>query len=172
MKVYLRALEESDVENLVRWRNDREVTDSLGGSTFFVSSIREKDWVSHVVKNDRNDIRLAICLADNNKHIGNISLTSINWINRSAVYSIFIGEKSEWGKGYAGEASRLILDYGFKELNLHRIHLTVKPDNLRAQKLYENMGFKKEGVLRESVYKNGAYVDMICMAVLKSEYNG
>jgi len=172
MKVYLRALEEADVENLVRWRNDREVTDSLGGSTFFVSSIREKDWVSHVVKNDRNDIRLAICLTETNKHIGNISLTSINWINRSAEYSIFIGEKEEWGKGYAGDASRLILDYGFKELNLHRIHLTVQIDNQRARKLYQGMGFTEEGVLRESVYKNGVYMDMISMSVLKSEYNG
>jgi len=172
MKVFLRALEETDVDNLVKWRNDRHITDSLGGSTFFVSSIRERDWVSHIVKNDRNDVRLAICLIENKKHIGNISLTSINWINRSAEYSVFIGEKEEWGKGYAGEASRLILDYGFKELNLHRIHLTVQKENRRAIKLYRGMGFIEEGILRQSVYKNGVYLDMISMAVLKSEYNG
>jgi RimJ/RimL family protein N-acetyltransferase len=171
-KVYLRAFEESDVESLVRWRNDLQVTNNLGGSSIFVSGLRERDWVFKAIKNDKNDIRLAICLSDLDKHIGNISLTSINWINRSAEYSIFIGEKEEWGKGYASDASRLILDYGFKELNLHRIHLTVKINNLRAIKLYENLGFIEEGVLRESVYKNGKYTDMMCMAILKSEYIG
>jgi RimJ/RimL family protein N-acetyltransferase len=171
MRIFLRAFEETDVENLVNWRNDPEITNNLGGSTFYVSTIREKEWVRTAATKDQNDIRLAICLIENKKHIGNINLTSINWINRSAEFSVFIGEKIEWSKGYATEAIKLMLNYAFFELNLHRVYLTVKSDNHKAIKLYKKLGFKQEGVLRESVYKNGIYHNMVSMSLLKTENN-
>lgn len=172
MRVYLRALEISDVDKLVKWRNDLEVTNSLGGNTFYVSSLRETEWVKNAILNDERNIKLAICLFENNQHIGNINLTSINWINRAAEYSIMIGAKDHWGKGYGNEASYLILKYAFEEVNLHRIYLTVREDNSKAINLYRKIGFKEEGILRESVFKNNKYVNMIFMSILKHEFNG
>lgn len=171
MRVFLRAFEEADVENLVKWRNNTEVTNSLGGTNFFVSSIREKEWIKHSATHDRNDIRLAICLIENSKHIGNINLTTINWINRSAEFSIMIGDRQEWGKGFGKEATFLMLNYAFFELNLNRVYLTVKMDNTRAINLYKKLGFQQEGILRESLYKNGKYNDMIIMSILKGGYH-
>lgn len=171
MRVFLRAFEEADVENLVKWRNNTEVTKSLGGTNFFVSSIRETEWVKHSATHDTNDIRLAICLIENSKHIGNINLTSINWINRTAEFSIMIGDRQEWGKGFGKEATVLILNYAFFELNLNRIYLTVKMDNTSAYNLYKSIGFVQEGIQREAVYKNGKYNNMIMMSLLKYEYH-
>jgi RimJ/RimL family protein N-acetyltransferase len=169
-KVYLRALELEDLTQLVKWRNDTNVTELLGGNTFFVSKYRESEWIKSVILNDKNDIRLAICLNENNKHIGNANITAINWINRSGEFSILIGEKDMWGKGYGEEASKLTLKYAFQELNLNRIYLTVKENNVSAIKLYLKIGFVKEGILRENIYKNGVYTNMVMMSLLKSEY--
>lgn len=171
MKVFLRALELTDVEKLTEWRNNTEITSPLGGNTYFVSSLRETEWLKSVILNDNNNIRLAICLTENNLHIGNINITSINWINRSGEFSIMIGDKNQWSKGLGTEATRMMLRYAFAELNLHRIFLTVRFDNTHAIELYSKVGFKQEGVLRESLYKNNKYIDMILMSILKDEFN-
>jgi diamine N-acetyltransferase len=172
MKVYLRALELTDVEALVSWRNNPEITSSLGGNTFFVSMIRETEWIKNTLLNDSKEIRLAICLLENKEHIGNVNLTSINWINRSAEFSIMIGNKNQWGKGLGKEATILILKYGFEELNLNRIYLTVRNDNEKAIRLYREIGFTQEGILRNSIYKNNKYVDVVIMSILRNEFNG
>lgn len=171
MKIYLRALELSDSENLIKWRNDREVTASLGGNTYFFSSYREIEWIKDAINNDKSNVRLSICTEENNVHIGIINLTSINWVNRSAEFSIMLGEKNFWGKGLGTEATLLMLAYGFQELNLNRIYLTVREDNVSAIKLYEKVGFVKEGILRESIFKNNIYINMNLMSILKKEFN-
>lgn len=172
MRVYLRALELSDVEYLVKWRNDPEVTSSLGGNTFFVSVYREADWIKNAILNDTVNLRLSICLVENDLHIGIVNLTSISWINRSAEFSIMLGDKSQWGKGLGAEATKLMLKHAFEELNLHRVYLTVRNDNASAIKLYKKAGFKQEGIMRESVFKNNKYVTMNLMSILKNELNG
>jgi RimJ/RimL family protein N-acetyltransferase len=172
MRVYLRALELPDAENLVKWRNDPEVTSSLGGNTFFVSGYREADWIKNAIMNDTVNLRLSICLVENDLHIGNVNLTAISWINRSAEFSIMLGDKSQWGKGLGTEATKLMLKHAFEELNLHRVYLTVRNDNESAMKLYEKAGFKQEGIMRESVFKNNKYVTMNLMSILKNEFNG
>jgi RimJ/RimL family protein N-acetyltransferase len=172
MRVYLRALELSDVDQLVKWRNDLAVTTSLGGNTYFVSNLRETEWVKNAILNDDKNIRLAICLKDNDQYIGNVNLTSINWINRSAEFSIMIGEKNQWRKGYGTEATSLILTYAFEEINLHRVYLTVRDDNKSAITLYEQIGFQHEGILRQSIYKNNRYIDLYIFSILKTEFNG
>lgn len=172
MRIYLRALELSDVEKLIKWRNDLEVTSWLGGNTFFVSKLRENEWVKNAILNDDKDIRLAICLKNNNEYIGNINLTSINWINRSAEYSIMIGDRNQWGKGLGKEATLLILKYAFEELNLNRVYLTVRADNEKAKSLYEKSGFTKEGILRKAIYKNSKFIDLIAMSILRDEFYG
>jgi len=172
MRVYLRALELDDVKQLVKWRNDLEITSLLGGNTQFVSNYRESEWLKSILLNDKNDLRLAICLTENQLHIGNVNLTSINWVNRTAEFSIFIGEKSFWGKGLASEATRLVLKHGFFELNLNRIYLYVLESNKDAINLYKKVGFVQEGLLRDGVYKNNMLHNLIVMSILKNEYDG
>ena len=140
MKVYLRAFELDDYKISTKWRNNRDITNSLGGNYFFVSSEREKKWIENSINNDKNNIRLAICLKENNEYIGNVNLININWINRNAEFSIFIGEKKDWGKGYATESTKLMLNFGFNQRNLHRIYLTVLENNKVAIHIYEKLG--------------------------------
>lgn len=170
MRVYLRAFELDDYKISTRWRNDHEVTNSLGGNYFFVSKGREKKWIENAISNDKHNIRLAICLKENNKYIGNVNILNIDWINRNAEFSILIGEKKEWNKGYATEASKLMIDFGFNQRNLHRIYLTTLENNSAAIHIYEKIGFKKEGIIREVLFKDNEYKNLILMSILKSEF--
>ncbi len=171
MRVYLRAFEIEDYKKSIKWRNDQNIWKSTGGNYFFVSSEREKKWIENAIFNDKNNIRLAICLKENNQYIGNVNLVNIEWINRQAEFSIFIGEKKEWRKGYATEATKLMVDFGFNQRNLNRIYLTVLENNKVAIHLYEKMGFKKEGILREALFKDNKYYNLIIMSILKKEYS-
>lgn len=102
--------------------------------------------------------------------LGLISLVDINYVNRSGELHIMIGDSKNRGKGIGTFAVKAMLDHAFDNLNLRRIELGVLETNSPAIKLYEKTGFVKEGVKRSSVYKNGQYVSMIMMAVLKEEY--
>jgi RimJ/RimL family protein N-acetyltransferase len=169
-RLYLRPLEEEDIDRCLVWINDPEITATVA-LRFPFNRSREKEWFAALYKTDR-DIPLAIVLKDGDRHIGNCGLHQIDYPNRCAQFGIMIGEKEEWDKGYASEASRLILDYGFDQLGLHRISLQVYAHNLRAQRVYEKLGFTREGVLRESYYRDGRYHDTVIMGILRSEWRG
>ncbi len=104
------------------------------------------------------------------KIIGAIGLNHINWLNRNANIFAQIGVKEYWGKGIAGEASELIIEYGFSELNLHKIHSSVFTPNTRSLRAAEKLGFTEEAVLKEEIYVGGKYVDVHKFALLKKDW--
>ena len=168
-RIYLRALEPDDYKISVRWRNDEEIQNMVGGHKYFVSAERERQWVNAAI-NSNDKLVLAICLLENDKYIGNVMLQDIDWINRSASVPILIGDKAEWNKGYATEARMLMLKFAFEERNLERICDYVLEDNVSSIKMHEKCGYKVEGILRNSVYKNGRYYNQILMSVLRNEF--
>lgn len=168
-RVYLRALELDDYQTSYMWRNDHEIQEMVGSSKFFVSRENERQWVLNNTKNTER-IVLAICLVENDKYIGNVNIQNIDWINRTARVPIFIGDKSEWGKGYAAEARMLALKFAFEERNLNRIEALVLESNIPSIKLHERCGFKREGMLRNSIYKSGKYHNQIVMGLLREEF--
>lgn len=168
-RIYLRALEPDDYLVSVNWRNDEEIQNMVGGSKYFVSSEREKKWVQDAIFNNEK-IVLAICLKENNKYIGNVMLQEIDYINRSAHAPILIGDKKEWNKGYATEARMMILKFAFEERGLERIFAYVLEGNDASIKMLENCGYKVEGILRRSVFKNGVFQNQILLSVLKDDF--
>ncbi|WP_370541814.1 GNAT family N-acetyltransferase [Alicyclobacillus sp. SO9] len=89
--------------------------------------------------------------------------------NRSGNFRIAINTQLA-GRGYGTEATAIMLEYGFGILNLHRIDLDVYSINERAIHVYEKVGFKREGVLRDAHYYNNTYYDTIIMSILEDEY--
>jgi RimJ/RimL family protein N-acetyltransferase len=168
-RIYLRAVDVDDVDNFVTWLNDEEVRQYLSMTSPF-NKTREKEFVDGLYKDD-NNIILGIVLKENDNLVGNIGLHKISRTHRNAELGIFIGDKSCWSKGYGTEALKLVIKYGFNQLNLHRIYLDVFDFNTRAMRTYEKAGFKKEGIYREHYYRNGKYCDVFFMGILKSEWN-
>ena len=167
-RVYLRAFEPDDYKTTIKWRKDDVIWDMLGGTKYFVSEAYEKQWIENTIFNSK-DVKLAVCLDENDKHIGNVYMTNINEINRSCVSHVLIGEKEYWGHGYAREALLLAIDYMFNERNIHRIQANVLVSNVASLKMHEKCGYKQEGTLREAVYKNGKYQDQYVLALVKNK---
>jgi len=168
-RIYLRPLDaETDLDRCLRWINDPEVLATLGRRKP-VGRVSEREWLEEQYKSDEQ-MNLAIVLKDGDRHIGNCGFNDIDYVDRCGVFGILIGEKDCWGQGYAPEAAKLVLKYGFEELGLHRIELEVYSHNARAVRAYEKVGFRREGTLRESYYRNGVYHDTIVMSVLESEW--
>lgn len=168
-RVYLRALEPDDFKISVNWRNDDVIVRLLGGGKYFVSNEKERQWVQNAI-NQNNDVRLAICTIEDNLYIGNIYLTGIDYVNRKASSHILIGNRNYWNGGYGTEAMRLLLDYAFNHRNLNRIEARVLEDNIGSRKMHEKLEYIQEGILRQSVFKDGVYKNQVFYALLKEEY--
>jgi RimJ/RimL family protein N-acetyltransferase len=102
--------------------------------------------------------------------IGFVALFNIKWSNQSAEMAIGIGVPEYRGKGYGGDALRLILNYAFNELNLHRVELTVIAYNTGAIRAYERAGFVREGVKRQAIQRDGQRFDLIAYGILRDEW--
>ncbi|MFX1492429.1 MAG: GNAT family N-acetyltransferase, partial [Promethearchaeota archaeon] len=111
-----------------------------------------------------------IALKETNQLIGTCGLFALSRINRKAELMIVIYNKEYWGKGFGTEAIQLLLNYGFKQLNLNRILLFSHDDNTRAQHIYEKIGFKPGGKRRQASYFEGAYHDLLLYDLLASEF--
>jgi RimJ/RimL family protein N-acetyltransferase len=169
-RVYLRALDESDVDgDYVAWLNDPEVCQFNAHHVFPYDRAAALSYIA-AAKNAKNAVIVAVCLKDGDKHIGNLSLQSISPVYRSAEYAVLMGDRASWGKGYAKEASLLIMRHGFRELNLHRVHCGTSEENVPMQRLARFMGMKEEGRRRQAMFKHGRFLDVIEYGVLRDEF--
>ena len=167
-RIYLRALEPDDYKISIKWRRDDGIWDMLGGTKYFVSEAYEKSWVEKAIF-DSKDIKLAICLCENDKYIGNVYMTNIDLSRRSCHSHILIGDRDYWGKGYAKEAMLEAIEYMFKERNMHRIQATVLESNVQSLRMLQKCGYKIEGLLRGSVFKGGKYQNQYILSILDSD---
>ena len=168
-RIYLSPRNSEDVEQFTQWLNDFETTDYLGRSGTLITIEGEKKYLE---ENNSPESTFVIVTLDNNKMIGTVSLEKINWRNRTATLGIFIGDKDFRNNGYGTEAIKLILEYGFKYLNLHSIRLDLLAVNERAHKCYLKCGFKDTGKSREEIFLNGKYYDKLHMDILEYEFEG
>ena len=170
--VRLRAYEKSDLDAVMKWVNDEEVTDLLGGEmlAYPASSLVEEKFIEAAAASSDKQKNFAIETLAERRYIGGISFNVIDWLHRCAGLGIVIGDKSLWGKGYGTDAMRVMMRLGFDKMNLHRLWLHVHDYNQRAIASYEKCGFKREGVLREDRFYRGRYCDTHVMGILESEY--
>ena len=168
-RIYLSPRSIEDAEKFTEWLNDFETTDYLGRSDQLVTLEGEKEFLE---KNTNPEAGFAIVTLDGDKLIGTVSLERIKHVYRTATLGIFIGDKDYRSKGYGTEAIKLILEYGFKYLNLNNIDLSVMSFNERAIACYKKCGFKKYGRRRECRFINGKYYDCISMDILAREFDG
>jgi RimJ/RimL family protein N-acetyltransferase len=170
--VYLRAFGPEDLtERYLGWLNDPEVTQYME-SGVFPSTMRDLESFYQRVAASRSDVLMAIIDKASTEHIGNVKLGPIQWVHRSAIFGIMIGEKKFWGRGVGTEATRLIVEYGFDRLNLNRIDLGVFAEHDAGVRCYQKLGFKLEGRLRQDLFQGGEYKDRLWMGLLRSEYAG
>ena len=165
-KSYLSPIDINDAEKFTEWLNDLEVTNNLTMYSGVINTEMEKAFLENLSKTHT----YSIIDIENDQLIGNCGYMNIDNINQTADVGIFIGDKNYWNKGYGTEAFSLLLDYGFKALNLHNIFLKVYSYNKRAIKSYEKIGFKVIGVRRGALYRNLERHDEIFMDLLAKDF--
>ncbi len=168
-KIYLRPLVDKDLSgDYLRWINDSK-NDKFTEHAQFPHRVEDLKMYAQSKQHDSSCIWLAVVEQESNHHIGNIELYNIDLVHRNGEFKILI-DKSFQGKGYGEEATRLILQYAFKTLNLHRVYLGVHENNKKAINLYQKMGFIEEGILRESFLRDGIWKNSIVMGMLSTEF--
>ncbi len=168
--VNLRAPEMDDLERNHRWINDREVTRFLV-ARYPMSLAAEEGWMRNLIGKPMSYDGVFFAIeTKEGPHIGNTNLFNVQAENRSAELGIMIGERDCWSKGYGADALRVLLRFGFEEMNLHRIALNVYAFNERGIACYRKVGFVEEGRMRERIFTEGAYHDVIDMSVLRHEW--
>lgn len=156
----------------VKWANDPEVTVPLGGWAGPSTLEDQEAWYARDSKRNEKRIVYLIYELSTMRPIGCTDLRDVNYRDQTAWFDVFIGEKDCWGKGYATETTRLMLEYGFEALGLHAILLQVNADNERAIRAYTRAGFKVAGRQREVIRRPGGRVDMVLMDCLAREFRG
>jgi len=166
LRVSLRELAEEDAPLVVRWRSDPAVASELFSER--PPSLREHLAWFRALGPDRREFMMVT--HPENMPIGTVGLSRIDRRHGHAEFGILVGEPAFRGKGYAMEAAALLLDMAFGPLGLHRVYLHVFPENVAAIRLYERVGFVKEGCLRQHVKKGGALRDAMVMGLLSGEW--
>ena len=167
-RIYLSPLDMDDLERFYKWYNDPRLRQFML-MPYPTTRTDEKEFIEKMTKG-KEDIVLSIIVKKGDRLIGNLGLHRINRVFRSAMLGIAIADPGMASRGFGTEAIRLMLDYGFRTLNLHRIELFVHDFNARAIGAYKKLGFVEEGRKREAMYSGGRYHDEILMAVLRHEW--
>jgi len=170
-RIRLRAIEREDLSLFVRLLNDPEVSAGLLHYLPF-SLADEEQWFLEMQKRpmDEHPLVIEVRQGDDWLPVGDCGFFKIDWRCRVGEVGILIGEKHLWNQGYGTEAMLLLLRHGFNTLNLNRIALDVYENNPRAIRSYEKAGFVNEGRKRQAMYKDGKYIDVLQMSVLREEW--
>lgn len=175
-RLWFRAPELSDAPFFAQALQDPRVRRNLLVGRYPFSLASEEAWMTRHAEppamDNQTDVVMAFGIKGEDRALGATGLHGISMIHRNAEWGITIGRPEEWGKGYGREAAKAMLKYGFETLNLHRIYLRANADNLRGIKAYKAAGFVEEGVMRQHMFVEGKYLDMVQMGVLRTEWQG
>jgi RimJ/RimL family protein N-acetyltransferase len=168
--VRLAAPVAEEAEQFALWTQDSQYLRQL--DTDIARPLSAKEYTDRFLSSasDGKHFEFSLRTRKDDRLIGFVALHSIDWNNQTGVLSIGIGDPEFRGKGYGRDSLELILNYAFNELNLYRVGLDVIANNNRAIKAYERAGFRREGVIRQAVYRDGQRDDLILMGILRTEW--
>ena len=155
---------------LCKWNNDPKVR-RYARNMWPLTLEDVKKWFEPAPdRHTREFVVFTIYHKGDKRIIGTVGFGRINWVNRNANIFGSIGETEYWGRGIIGEAIKLLIAYGFTEMNLHKIYAGVYSPNERSLRAAEKLGFQKEAVIKESMYVDGEYQDEHKFALFKRDW--
>ena len=166
-RVRLRAVERGDLPTIVRWFNDPVVRRRLA-RVEPMSLAEEERWFDAL---QRATTEVVFGIDDDGALVGTCGLHRIDWRNRHAALGIVIGDAPDRSRGLGSDAVRTLLHHAFANLGLHRVELEVLADNAPAIRCYDRLAFVREGVRKDARFLDGAFVDLIVMRMLASEWS-
>ncbi len=164
-KITLAALEKEDIPVVTKWINDEEIS-YYNGSRFPAGLDEQSSWFEKI-RNDKTKKKLLVYTKDNEK-AGMVTLFNIDHRNQKAEIGVYIASEYQ-NKGLAKESLKLLANYAFQELNMHKIYASIMSFNTMSIKLFESAGFKREYTKKEEVFTNGNFVDMEILSLYRRD---
>jgi ribosomal-protein-alanine N-acetyltransferase len=149
------------------WFQDQVVTKYSSHGKFTKGKKYYQNYLENFLMN-KDRVLWAICF--DNRHIGNITLGNISVINRTAEFSIIIGDKNFWKKNISYLVSLKLFEHAFLKLNINRIYCGMSSNNIGMINLAKKLKMKKEGIKRKALFLNNKYVDIVEFGILKKEF--
>ncbi|MBC2581832.1 GNAT family N-acetyltransferase [Clostridium sp. DJ247] len=168
--IRLCSFKDDDLYIFESWYNNTEFLRLYDVVPAFPKSQDQLKEMLHNIKKSNDKYIFAVRSIKDNTLVGVTGFENILWNNGTAIVYIGIGDIDSRGKGIGNEALYLTMEFGFQELNLHRIQLTVLSYNKPAISLYEKLGFKREGTYREYIHRDGKRYDMYLYGILRQEW--
>jgi len=166
--VRLRAFDNGDLMHFLSYDNDYQVMRGASGAILYPSTVDdEARAMSQSTSYTSGEYQFAVETLKDRQLIGKCGFTKVNWKNRMGEMAILIGEKEYRGKGYGADAVRTLCRFGFEEMNLHKIKAVVFAFNEAALRCYEKCGFRREGLLKEEMFREGAYHDVAVLGLIE-----
>ncbi|WLD94751.1 GNAT family N-acetyltransferase [Alkalihalobacillus sp. AL-G] len=166
--INLRKMSQQDKVDYQRWNNDMELAPMVNPFIDLQSAEEIDEYFQNIHDKSRKNYIIEHIVDE--KAIGYLGLFNINHYHKNTECYIAVCEKSYHGQGVGYEAMQLLMEYVFREMNMHRLALRVFAENERAIRLYEKLGFKKEGYFRDTRFHNGGWQSSYIMAILQHEY--
>jgi len=167
--VRLRGTRDDDIQTLARWMMEPEIRATQSNIVLPLSEAATRELIAGWSKNEGTDVGFSIETLDSDRLVGHTGLFGGGVKDRRRIAGIFIG-RPFLDRGYGTDAMRLLVSYGFRELGLHRVELTVLAFNARAIAAYRKVGFVEEGRARQAVFHDGHWYDEVSMAILADEW--
>lgn len=167
--VKLRELARRDLPVLNQWRNDPELVSYLCAPFRFIDGEVDARWYDNYLANRSRAVRCAITDEDD-RLLGVAYLLNIDTLNQSAEFGFMVGDAEKRNRGIGSFALHALLEHGFYHMNLHRITSRVLESNPRSAHVFEKAGFRKEGIFRDALFKEGKFVSLFQYALLREEY--
>jgi RimJ/RimL family protein N-acetyltransferase len=168
--VRLTAIEPGDLPAMARWYRDSDFMRRLDADIAAPKTEKQVAEFFEEQQKSGTGFTFAIRPLDREDVIGFCDVDGILWSQQAAWLAIAIGDPAQRGQGYGAETMRLLLRFAFDELNLRRVQLTVFSYNDGAIRLYEKLGFQREGVFREFLQRDGQVYDMLLYGLLRREW--
>jgi RimJ/RimL family protein N-acetyltransferase len=167
--VGLRAIEKNDLSQLMQWRNKPELR-KFFRETNEINTTNQLKWFESVISKNSNDKMFAIVKLDTNELMGACGLCYLDWVNRSADFSIYLGYDDIYiDDTYAVDAAEIMRDYGFDVLNLHRLWAEIYSIDEPKKKFFNQLGFKLDGEFRETYWYDNQWHNSLFYSLLSSD---
>lgn len=168
--VYLKKLDPEYAEEYWKDLSNCSIESMIFTGSQQIFSKSDIDTYLDSISSDKSRIDFLIFSKESNKAVGEVVINDIYRNSRSGSMRVSINRKEDFNKGYGSEAIILTLNYVFGMLNLHRVELEAFLFNERAIHVYEQIGFKREGIKRDGWFYNHKYYDMVTMSILEDEF--
>ena len=169
--VGLRAVEKEDLPCLRDWRNLSDFRKNFR-EVRELSLADQEAWFENLQQTKHINYMFTIVDLKSNKPIGAAGLLYINWTIRAADFSFYIGDKEMYigNNEETKEAAQLLIDYGFKDLNLHKIWMELYEfDSQKINFFIKQFDFKQDGLLRDNCFHNKKYWDSYIISLLEDD---